>query len=511
MKTGTSFIKKALHKIGLVICLVLLLSPLLYSQHSDTQSFWRGIIPVTNDPKCFGVSADEDKWPYGKISMQGGKWGDIEIAPGVFDFFDLDRDIMRKTANGWYVWYFGYTGPASPDWLQTNGVEWIFTDDIAHRFSAGGYPNYFDPDYQFYLKRCLNTIIEHFTNYPPQVRSKLIFAGWGWGATGDATPWKGTPLPAYEALLQTYPGYTNGWFRDWYMPMMMDYVYKQLKNIQPIIHSYGDYHDGGTNLRAPWQKRGYQGHFTMLKQDQTAFNEQYWQRHSVPTNDWFIRSRSETSGHQSHGYWWERQPWNMWNQLRYLLHYGVSIENVSKGIDDNPDMWPAFEWYTDRANADYLNPVNSKYAFCSLRMAIDSYNTDLYPESVYGVAHPRSPGLQRMINLADAFAAFGAQQGDPVASVGGTLVQRATSSWNDVCWNCITSNYNRWLYQIDPDTTSQGWYAVGPSNQYYGAYARGFHLKKDSNSDGVFEIGDNNTSVNTNYLLRLSIHVRILP
>ena len=57
--------------------------------NSDTVEYYRGTIPYTNDPQCWGAGAFEDVYPQGKMTSVKGKWGEIETAPGYYDFADL--------------------------------------------------------------------------------------------------------------------------------------------------------------------------------------------------------------------------------------------------------------------------------------------------------------------------------------------------------------------------------------------------------------------------------------
>jgi len=48
---------------------------------------------------------------------------------------------------------------------------------------------------------------------------------------------------------------------------------------------------------------------------------------------------------------------------------------------------------------------------------------------------------------------------------------------NDIGVNLIPDNYYRFLVQYSPNTTSRGYWRVGPATQPYGRFARGFDAK----------------------------------
>ncbi len=50
---------------------------------------------------------------------------------------------------------------------------------------------------------------------------------------------------------------------------------------------------------------------------------------------------------------------------------------------------------------------------------------------------------------------------------------------NDIGVNLVPDNYYRYLIQYSPNTTSRGYWRVGPTDQPYGRFARGFDSKKD--------------------------------
>jgi len=60
---------------------------------------------------------------------------------------------------------------------------------------------------------------------------------------------------------------------------------------------------------------------------------------------------------------------------------------------------------------------------------------------------------------------------------------------NDVGWNIEAGNYRRYLTQYDPNGTSQGYWRVGPQDQPYGRFARGFDAAGGKNAM-YFDIED---------------------
>jgi hypothetical protein len=62
------------------------------------------------------------------------------------------------------------------------------------------------------------------------------------------------------------------------------------------------------------------------------------------------------------------------------------------------------------------------------------------------------------------------------------MQNRSAKRMNDVGWNIDAGNYQRYLTQYDPNGTSQGYWRVGPKDQPYGRFARGFDTASGRNA-----------------------------
>jgi hypothetical protein len=80
-----------------------------------------------------------------------------------------------------------------------------------------------------------------------------------------------------------------------------------------------------------------------------------------------------------------------------------------------------------------------------------------------------------MQKIAASLKKRGAMLGDPKAATSNPDASRKRSAPNDVGWRIWRGNYgNGLITQVAPDATSVGWYHVGPQDQRYGRFARGF-------------------------------------
>jgi hypothetical protein len=95
-------------------------------------------------------------------------------------------------------------------------------------------------------------------------------------------------------------------------------------------------------------------------------------------------------------------------------------------------------------------------------------------------------------------SAFGARQGDTAMQDAWSMPYVSSlGALNDVAYKVWRGNYGVFLTQIDPNTTSQGYWRVGSKAEPYGRFARGFNNSQDKNQlffdveDKMFSTGYN--------------------
>ena len=63
----------------------------------------------------------------------------------------------------------------------------------------------------------------------------------------------------------------------------------------------------------------------------------------------------------------------------------------------------------------------------------------------------------------------------------GSEKQKKAKYLYDVCWQCFPGNYGKYMNQVDPDSTSVGYWQLGPVDQLYGRFARGLEHSSGKN------------------------------
>ena len=92
----------------------------------------------------------------------------------------------------------------------------------------------------------------------------------------------------------------------------------------------------------------------------------------------------------------------------------------------------------------------------------------------------------RYTNIYNSFAAYGAKLEDLSVVNGSEFDCLSASGINDVGWHLLPGNYERFLVQIDGNSTSAGYWNVDAAHPdvMFGRFARGFDLAKGK--DGLY-------------------------
>jgi len=438
-----------------------------------------------------GTSKEGKPWYKGQIVTIG--WDAIEPVDNHFDWTMLDNDINTVAADGLYVMVLVYTGRQTPEWIYGAGVPRVQTD--FERDSS--YPYYLndnngdadgdDPgEFRYYFKRMIASVAQHLN----QLNSTTSLPSYGRiiaiqgpvGASGDPHPYQVAGATDNKAEDKNssfgegtqYAISDNAW-QD-YEKEMFHYYYDQYKATQPKVHVLLNIADnkqlydwGITQLPGIWLKYNRVGdrYQNNREFDDADASSGSWVWDSVREfhNGVAYRSRSEMDL-TDQGWFTEAPVWNMYWTNLWDLHTGMDMHNILAADLQNPAFYDGFAFYSKYAG--YKDPRDSIGVWIALRDGLDMADTQRIPESIYG-PEKRGKNSERYLTIAHAFAPYGAQQNDMDA-----LNKTSWAALNDVGWRIYPGNYQMWLYQKDPNETSQGLWRVGPQDQAYGRFARRF-------------------------------------
>lgn len=425
--------------------------------------------------------------PWVKGAFVSVAWSDLEPAPQQFDWKLFEDTIVPYVDAGLYVQLIVMVGPQSPRWIYEHGVPEVKTTPKLnprgepHRWT---YPFYLDPDYKLYYHRLIREVAGHIDKLPPRLRRMIVCLQTAEGTTGDEGGYKGDPLdPRYELPEDQWSAFK---FETW---KLFDSLYRPK---QPKIHllinsgNKGQYHDWiMAHMPDTWRKAGNTGHGYQLNDElkMIEFLDPLINRRNV--NGEFIRARSEMD--ETFKGWFREAPvWNQYWLNLWVLHFGIDIQQNAEDVLRDPRHAEGFAFVSKYGG--HKDPAASPGAWCALRDGLDAAGLERFPAALFGEGafSNRSPekerGIARCLKIAAAFADRGALQGDPEKAMYRTMQNRDAKAMNDVGWNIWPGNYYRYLKQHDPNGTSVGYWRVGPKDQPYGRFARGFDVATGRNA-----------------------------
>ena len=512
-----SFMKLKRTKKGVILLFFLLgLSQFTFSQKkgNENKDFerpqWAGFF--TN---CKSEKIDTDRFPFIKGAADRVKWADIETSPEVYDWSKMDSQI-RNAVKGKYFYYFVlWTGPHSPEWIYEQGVP-----KVAVKGSKGKdfFPYYLDQNYIKYFNRLIFKLADHIASLTEEERNVFAFIQPAFGSTGDRQLYKGTPVDQkYKISAQQYLEFCSGATKRFYeafnKPELkhIKFLFNVDDESNPTVLKEAKGTKVGELLYANWLRQNYpielrKQQFTIaigyqangeIKQD-TELRPSFFGLNGKKPE--FVRGEFSKFGQG--GIFQENPVWN---------YYWTAISTVDRGLD----LWEVDYNIVKTGQYDegfafasrysyYKQSQTSPYAFIALRDVLDSADTLRFPERRYGIA--KQSNADRVNKIEEEFKKYGAKVGDlPAATaLSGSNYLYEAKAMNDVGFELIARNYNRFIIQIDANETSVGLWRVGPTDQPYGRYARGFENSSGRNRM-YFDLDDNFLSLKAKESITLKI------
>lgn len=414
----------------------------------------------------------------GRFSTIG--WGEIETAPDVWDWTAFDSSLSTRVADGLPVMFKVYVKEQAPAWLYTTGgVPKVIEKDV-NGVTTGYSPYYLSSLYNFYFKRMITKVRLHVESLSPSIRNKVVAVQGCFGSTGDYISYKGTVAPQYDISTTLF---------DSLYRVYSAYYYNEYKNTNPkitLISNPGNNNSAQSawliaNCPNTWFKTGSLGKGYQLN-DEKSKSDWLYSLLNTPQNGSYVRARCEITGDNLTYNWWLNAKYkNMFALLSNCIYWGVDWSNQTGEHITDANFNEAFNFFNKYAGQK--NPATATNAMCALRDGLDASDAVRFPVATYGAA-TRSNSV-RYKNIANSFTSFGAKLEDSATAVlyeGDNLDANGT---NDVGWNIFTGNYDRYLHQLNANTTSVGYWNVSAPNDpntVYGKYARGFDLANSKNA-----------------------------
>jgi hypothetical protein len=430
------------------------------------------------------ITADETYAGLRGIPIVVG-WDKLEPEDGVYNWDLFDDIIKRAAANNKYVFTLLWINPTEPQWLYDKGVPKVeidtFKDDP--NFGIQAYP--LDKKYKFYSERIITKLAEHLRSLPTELFNRVIFHQIVEGSTGDGFCYKGPPKdPKYHVSKEEWADYTN-----YIRRFTIDAFSKAMDGKPPmalLVHTE-DVAEGLKMYPGAVLKQGVPSHGYGSNNERTKFNSyKPWMTPDNPAGrPVFSRGEGETmiprKGQTTeHSKWFQQNPQqNLYWTALGALQNGLDIWNLPEFVIEDPQWRESLDIFNRYAGQKY--PSKSPVAFCALRDELNADDTTRFPEDKYGAGKKNT---DRVLKICAEFADHGAVVQDLDKALAGGLKSRSRTGYNDVAWDRIDEDYGRFLYPIDKLGTSVGWWNVGPKDQPYGKFARGFEHK--SGKDALY-------------------------
>lgn len=454
--------------------------------------------------QAFAKLMDYKEFPELRGRMVSFNWKDIEPSNNRWDWSSFDSNLTASTADGKPVTFMVYTKEAAPDWIYQNGVPKVTETDNNGK-TVGYSPYYADDDYKFFFKRMITTVRQHVEKMDASVRKYIISVEGCLGSTGDYISYKGN-VPSQYYLSPTD-------FGNLYSEFTIKF-YEEYKNTNPKINLISNPHNNGQEQTTwlletcpgTWIKTGSIGKGYQLNDEKTKSLWLYNVLNTKQSSGDFVRARSEFSGQVSQTPWWRSsEPKNTFAVFCSEISWGVDFSNQPPAQIKNSNNDTAYRFFNKYAGAK--DPSQSLYAMSALKDVLDAADEARFPASSFGTVSRTNQ--TRYLNIQKAYAAYGALLQDPKTATLEEMDNLGAKGINDVGWDLLPGNYERFLEQINPNETSVGYWNIASAdpNTIYGRFGRGFDISKNKTAL-YFNVDDrflNGAPLNAGYPITIEV------
>ena len=434
-------------------------------------------------------------YPYIRGQEYGVEWTAINPARNTFDWSALDSllQLAYDQNQKFFVKIQPVSGTTMPPWIFNAGVPKIVCPSYTY-----GY--YLDPEFKIYFEEMVRALGKHLREEVPAHLANIVsFVRVDTGATGDEEPYEGSDVSSVPAQYQISEEEWRN-YRLWVFSVY-DQAFQHGTGSQiPLIFQ---------NIEAPVYQTELEW---VMANVSSAFGAKYggqvrghhlsesrnvpdsFKAFSVDTSFIFF-SANEMD-----------QTWkNPYFQLNLKLGmYWCAVEQLNAGMG----IW---DWsgsvLEDAATNDIvstahffntwaaeLDPSTARGGFCIFHEGLASEDTIKFPTATYGSPATKA-NTARYTAICAAYASQGAKMDDLNAATLGQVAQRKVQAgFNDAGWEIWPGNYERFITQISPDSTSKGLWRVNgnltANSHPYDRFARGFDSATSRNTM-YFDINDN--------------------
>lgn len=435
------------------------------------------------------------EYPFTRGQELNLSWAAVNPARGQYDWTALDAQLQFADEQN-----ESFTCKVSPiDGSAPNDSmpPWMFGPPTANgggveSFTESGagaapytYGYYLNPQYRVYFEEMVRAFAHHLRAEIPRSRqSRVVFVRVDTGATGDESPYENEDLvpPQYQITPDDWKAH-----RLWVFEVYRQAFQEGAGPAIPMLYQDVDvaaFPDewswvvanvrGGFGVKYGGECRGH--HLTGSNEVPSAFKA-----FAVNPTGVQLFSRNEMDQTFSKPYFQLNVRLGMYWAAVEQLNAGLGIWDVTQScLQDSvaSDYTSTFEFFNQWAAE--LIPATAGGGFSILHEGLDSSDTVKFPVASYGNFPATKNSTQRYTAICNAYSAQGARMDDLAGATMGSVAQRGNSpgltGYNDSGWKIVRGNYERFVRQIDPDTTSKGLWRVNgtlsASSHPYDRFAR---------------------------------------
>ena len=417
-------------------------------------------------------------------------WEDAQALDSIqFDWSEIQSILQRAYNNNQIINVSVGVGPDAPNWVYSNGVPSVVTDDTQHP-NWPYYPYYLDEDYKRYYFKMIENFGNFLRSQPESLFNQIAYVQVKTGCTGDEVAYKGVPdNSSYSISDNQWREFRLEVFEKFRLTFNTGNNNTQIgllfNNIDPVDEplewqwvsnniTYGFGTKGGAYGR---------GHHLS---DELDFKTT-WTPYLVNPQGLKLFSAAEMDQTWTKPFYQINVPlgfyWGALSGLNTGLSVWLVTQSALQEAQTRPELHDVFKMFNKYAKQIYPSTANAAYTI--FHEGLNSQNTVKFPVSTYGAATQSNQG--RYIAICNAYAARGAQMDDVFSATKGQVYQRdKQTGYNDAGWNIEEGNYERWITQIKTDSTSIGLFRVrgviNSSSSKYDRFARSFENSSGKNT-----------------------------
>jgi subtilisin-like proprotein convertase family protein len=380
-----------------------------------------------------------------------------------------------------------------PPWIFDAGVPKIICPTYTY-----GY--YLDPEFKIYFEEMVQALGKHLREEIPANLANIVsFVRVDTGATGDEEPYEGSDVSSvpvqYQISAEEWRNYRLWAFSVYdqafqhgtgsQIPLLFQNIEVPAYQIEQdwvmanVTSGFGAKYGGQVRGHHLSESRNVPDSFKALSMD-------------TPFKFFSVNEMDQT---------WEKPYFQLNLKLGMYwcaveqLNAGMTIwdwsGSVMEGAAANDIVFSAEFFNTWAAE---LDPPTARGGFCIFHEGLASDDTTKFPTAIYGSPASKS-NTARYTTICAAYASQGAKMDDLNAATLGQVAQRREQiGFNDAGWGIWPGNYERFITQMDPDSTSKGLWRVNgtltTSSHPYDRFARRFDNASSRNTM-YFDINDN--------------------